>query len=73
MGHPVYFRSVEHPRGLAPPHPAPIHYGAAVNAKTGLVYPARFNSHGPDKDIRMLKSDLSLVYSSKIGRYIIYL
>jgi len=33
----------------------PIHYGAGVRLETGEVFPAKFEYHGPDLDIRMLR------------------
>eukprot|EP00088_Acartia_fossae_P059151 TRINITY_DN6992_c0_g1_i13.p1 TRINITY_DN6992_c0_g1~~TRINITY_DN6992_c0_g1_i13.p1 ORF type:complete len:351 (-),score=50.86 TRINITY_DN6992_c0_g1_i13:390-1409(-) len=59
-------KTMSRPRRLD--YPAPIHYGAAVNARTGQVFPAKFDVHGPDKDIRGLKHFLSLIYSSKTGK-----
>jgi len=35
--------------------PWPVHYGAAVRLSDGAVFPARFDSYEPDKDIRMLR------------------
>ena len=61
-------RTVENLENEILNYPAPIHYGVAVNGKSGLIFPAKFISHAPDKDIRMLKSNVVLVYNSKEGK-----
>jgi len=55
----------------------PVHYGAAVRLSDGAVFPARFDSYEPDKDIRMLRmqsedSDGFLnVYDAESGTIVI--
>ena len=51
----------------------PIHYGVAVDLKSGALSPATFECHGPDPDIRSLwcEEGLHNLYDNQSGHIII--